>query len=55
VWDEDRVRVAFEASEDVGSEIVDRADEVLGAHEDVGHCEAEQDSEDPSTDEACLG
>lgn len=55
VRDENRVRIAFEASEDVGSEIIDRADEVLGAHEDVGHGEAEQDSEDPSTDEACVG
>ena len=54
VRDEDRVRVAFEASEDVGSEVVDRADEVLGTHEDVSHAETEQDSEDPSTDEACV-
>ena len=55
VWDEDRVRVAFEAGEDVGSEIVDRADEVLGTHKDVSHDETEQDSEDPSTDKTCVG
>ena len=54
VRDEDRVRVALEAGEDVGSEIVDRADEVLGAHENVGHGKAEQDSENPSTDETCV-
>jgi len=55
VRDEDRVRVALETSEDVGSEVVDRADEVLGTHEDVGHGEAKQDSEDPSTDKAYVG
>lgn len=54
VRDEDRVRVALETSEDVGSEVVDRADEVFGAHEDIGHGEAEQDGKDPSTDEAWV-
>jgi hypothetical protein len=53
VWDEDRVGVTFQASEDVGSQVVDRADEVLGAHENVGHGESKQDGEDPCTDEAC--
>lgn len=52
--DEDRVRIAFEAGEDVGSEVVDRADKVLGAHEDVGHGEAEQNCENPSTNEAYV-
>ena len=55
VRDEDRVRVAFETSENVGSKIVDRANKVLGAHEDIGHAETEQDCEDPSTDETCVG
>lgn len=53
VRDEDRIRVAFKTSEDVGSEIVDRADEVLGAHEHVGHGEAKQNGKDPCTNEAC--
>jgi hypothetical protein len=53
VRDEDRVGVTFQASEDVGSQVVDRADEVLGTHEHVGHGEAKQDGEDPCTDEAC--
>jgi hypothetical protein len=55
VRDKDRVRVALKAGEDVGSEIVNGADEVFGAQEDVGHDKAEKDSEDPSTDEACAG
>ena len=36
VRDEDRVGVAGEAGEDVGAEVVDGADEVFVAHEDVG-------------------
>lgn len=53
VWDEDRVGVTFQAGEDVGTQVVDRADEVLGTHEHVGHGESKQDGEDPCTDEAC--
>ena len=53
VRNEDRVGVALESGEDVGAEIVDGADEVFGAQENVGHGEAEEYSEDPSTDEAC--
>lgn len=53
VRDEDGVRVALEAGEDVGSQVIDGADEVFGAHENVGHGEPEQYSEYPSTDEAC--
>lgn len=53
VRDEDRVRVTFKTSEDVGSEVVDGADEVLGAHEHIGHGEAKQNGKDPCTDEAC--
>ena len=53
IRNENRVRIALEASEDVCSKIVDGADEVLGAHENVGHGESKQDGEHPSTDEAC--
>jgi len=52
VWDEDWVWFALEAGEDVGAEVVDGADEVFGAHEDVGHAEAEEDGEDPCSDKA---
>ena len=52
VRDEDRVGVTFQAGEDIGSQIVDGADEVLGTHEHVGHGEAKQDGEDPCTDES---
>jgi hypothetical protein len=54
VRDEDRVGLALEAGENVGSEVIDRADEVFGASEEVGHGEPEQHSENPCTDEACF-
>jgi len=53
VGDEDRVGSAFEAGEDVGAEVVDGADEVFVAHEEVGQGEPEDDGADPGADEAC--
>ncbi len=52
VRQEGRVRFAREAGEDVGAEIVDGADEVLGAHQDVGQHDAPEDGHDPGSDEA---
>jgi hypothetical protein len=52
VGEEDGVGFAFKASEDVGTEIVDRADEVLGAHQNVGEAERKDDGKDPGADEA---
>ena len=52
VGDEDGVGFAFEAGEDVGAQVVDGADEVFGAHEEVGEAEAEDDGADPCAEEA---
>ena len=52
VGGEDGVGGAFQPGPEVGAEVVDRADEVLVAHEDVGHKEAEDDGADPGADEA---
>jgi len=52
VWNENRVRYAFEAGEDVGTQVVNRADEVFVAHEEVGEGEAEEDGAYPCADEA---
>lgn len=49
---EGRVRFALEAGEDSGAEVVDGADEVLGAHQDVGQHGAPEDGHDPGADEA---
>lgn len=49
---EGRVRFALEAGEDVGAEVVDGADEVLGAHQHVGQQAAPDDGHDPGADEA---
>ena len=51
--DEDRIRAAFEAGEDVGTKVVDGADEVFVAHEEVGQAETEDNGADPGADEAC--
>ena len=51
--DEDRVLSAVQASEDVGAKIIDRADEVVVAHEDVREQEAKEDGTDPRPNEAC--
>lgn len=48
--EEGRVRIALQASEDVGTQVVDRADEVLGSHHDAGKDHGENDSHDPGTD-----
>ena len=50
--DEDWVRFAFETREDVGAQVVDGADEVFRAHEEVGQAEAEDDGADPCAEEA---
>ena len=52
---EDRVGGALEAGPEVGAEVVNGADEVLVAHQDVGHEEAEDDGADPGADEALDG
>lgn len=53
--EEDRVGIALEAGEDVGSQVVDRADEELGSHHDVGEDHGEDDGHDPSTNETLDG
>ena len=55
VGEEDGVDVALKTSKDVGAEIVDRANEILGAHQDVGQAKSEDDSENPSTNETFDG
>lgn len=54
VWmgSKDGVWCALETSEDVGSEVIDRADEVFVTHQDVGHQEAKDQSADPGPHEA---
>lgn len=54
--DEDRIGDTVETGPDIRPEIVDRADEELVLHEEVGHDEAEDDGADPSTYETfdCL-
>lgn len=47
---EDRVRFALEAGENVGPKIGNGADEVLGAHEEVGQAKGENDRHDPGAD-----
>lgn len=49
---EHRVDDAFEPSENVGTEIVNRTNEVLRSREEIRESEAEDDSADPSADEA---
>lgn len=49
--DKSRVQGAFQASQDVRSKVIDRADEVLVAHQNVGHEVAEDDGANPSTEE----
>lgn len=48
---EDGVDLALKASEYIGSEIIDRTDKVLVAHQEISQSEAEQDGEDPSSEE----
>ncbi len=51
----DGVGCAFQSGPEVCAEVVDRADEVFVAHEDVCHEEAEDDGADPGADEAFDG
>lgn len=46
-----RVRCALKPGQDVGTEVVDGANEILVAHEDVGHEVAEPDGADPGPQE----
>ena len=52
--EEDGIGVALEASEDVGAEVIDRANEVFAAHEEVGKEEANDDGADPGTHKAYI-
>lgn len=49
---EDRVRVALESGENVGAEIIDRADKVLAAHQNIGEENGEDDGKEPGSDES---
>lgn len=49
VRQEGGVRLALEAGEDVGAEVVDGADEVLGAHQHVGQQETPDEGHAPGT------
>ena len=53
MWDEDWIRSAFQACENVGTEVIDGADEIFVAHKDVGECESEEDGADPCANKAC--
>lgn len=55
VGEKDGVDVAFKASEDVGAEVVDRANEVFVTHQNVGETKSKDDGEDPSTNKAFDG
>ena len=52
VREEDRVRVALETGEDIGAEVVDGADEVLGAHQHFREHDTPEHGHDPGADEA---
>ena len=51
----DRVGGAFQSCPEIGSEVIDGADEIFVPHEDVCHEEAEDDGADPCADEALDG
>ena len=51
--DENGVGVAVQTGEDIGSQVVDGADEVFVAHEDVCEAEADENCADPGAHEAC--
>ena len=53
--DEDWVRRAFQAGEEVGAQVIDGADEVLVMHEPIREEVAEADGADPGADEALHG
>lgn len=53
--DESGVEGAFQAGQNIGSEIIDGADEVLVAHQDVGHEVAEDNSANPCAEETFNG
>ena len=52
VRQEDGVDFAFKASKDVGTEVVDGADEVLVAHQNIREAKCKDDGEDPGANEA---
>jgi hypothetical protein len=52
VRQEDGVRITFKASKDICTEVVDGADEVLVAHQNVGQAKCKDDGEDPGANEA---
>lgn len=53
VRNEDWVRVTLETGENVRSEVVNRANEVLRSHEDVGEEEAQENGTDPCANKSC--
>lgn len=57
VWLKDKGRVwrALQSGQDVGTKVIDGANEVLVAHEDVGHEVTETDGADPGTQETLDG
>jgi hypothetical protein len=50
VLDEDRIDLAPQASEEIGSQIIDRADEICEAHHHVGNGEPKDNCKNPCTD-----
>lgn len=52
---ENRVRNTFQASQSVRAQVVDRANEILVAHEELGHEVTEANRADPRTDESLDG
>lgn len=50
--DKSGVGRAFQSGQDVGTEVIDRADEILVAHQDIGHEVAETNGAKPSAQES---
>ena len=55
MFDEDRVRRAFESGQEVCAQISDGTDEVLVSHHEVREGIAEDDSEEPGSDKTLDG
>lgn len=55
VGDENRIDLTLQASENVGTKVIDGTNEVLAAHEQIGEEEAHDDRADPRSNKACEG
>lgn len=53
--DKDRVQIALQTGQDVGTQIIDRADEVLVAHQNIGHEVTKNNGANPCPKETLHG